>query len=298
MQLVRVRLVWLAGEPPGLLGLRGEDVRAPIGMPLRTLSLVPACALLAGIATTMDACLASEVVDLGSNFDASPAVPDSSIVVPIEASVADSRPDDDGDDSPGEPDGLPPSGAGLCIPNSSFETGPDFDAGMPGPLLTDPPGWTLCPGSTTAPQQACVLPPSDGSSYLGLSLGFAPLLIDPASVDVVLCQALQPGVTYSISADVALDAPPPGDAGTTGETPPLDIRASNDACDPASDVLLRLSATNSCGWQHLCGTFVPQQSYTHLILVPQATASTALNFSQTNILVDNLGSGGACSSIP
>ena len=44
----------------------------------------------------------------------------------------------------------------------------------------------------------------------------------------------------------------------------------------------------------LCATITPDQVYWHLILIPEATSSTARVFLQTNLLVDNLRSGGTC----
>ncbi len=110
----------------------------------------------------------------------------------------------------------------------------------------------------------------------------------------MLCKVLEPGVTYSVSVDIALDAPAV-DGGQSGEPPALQLRASNTACDPQADLLLRFSGvTRSCGWKTLCGTFVPQQSYSHIVLVPETSSSTSLVFSQTHVLVDRLTSGGTC----
>jgi hypothetical protein len=254
----------------------------------------------AWLAATLTACLSSEAVDLGSNYDprpvepdsAAPSLPESGPAAPPDApGVQDAEASDAFADAPGS-DAPSPSGAPLCIPNPSFE--PFLDGALGGPaLMTDPPQWQAC-STTTANPQSCTLPPTEGTSYLGLSIGLAPLLLNPASVDATLCMALEPGVTYSLAMELALDAPE-SDASPPGEPPALQVRASNKACDPQADLLARFSpGANTCGWKPLCATFVPEQAYTHLILIPEATSSTGLVFSQTNVLVDDLRSGGSC----
>jgi hypothetical protein len=255
------------------------------------------------VGAALAGCLSSETIDLGTNYEAGLPASDSSVVKRVPESGADAVADAPYDADPDAPDAPTDAGAAdapspplvgalICISNPSFES--LFPNDAQGPLLADPPQWQAC-SSNTAPQPACVLPPTDGSSYLGLSIGLAPLLLNPASVDATLCQPLQPGITYSLSIDMALDAPP-GDASTEGEPPALQVRGSNTACDPRADLLLRFSgATNTCGWTRgLCGTFVPQQTYSHLILIPEATSSTGPVYAQTNVLVDNLQSGIAC----
>jgi hypothetical protein len=263
---------------------------------------------IACLAATLTACLSSETIDLGSNYDAGrpapdsaePGAPESAVESGVDA-VADA-PAEAGADSSDAPDDVaavdaPVAPAALCVPNRSFESIPSGDALAQGPLLTAPPQWQACSSSATMPK-TCILPPTDGSSYLGLSIGFAPFLLNPASVDATLCQTLEAGVTYSLTIDLALDASP-SDASPTGEPPALQVRASTTACDPQADLLVRFSgATNTCGWRtSLCGTFTPQQVYSHLILIPEASSSTGLVFSQTNVLVDNLRSGGTCPTL-
>ncbi len=279
-------------------------MRRPSSTRLSSLFEAIAC-----LAAALTACLSSETIDLGSNYDAGHPTPDASEPVARDSSaesgadtVADAPVDAraDSSDAPADAavdDAPVPPGAALCIPNASFESFPSADALAQGPLLTDPLEWQACSSSPTTPP-TCMLPPTDGSSYLGLSIGLAPFLLNPASVDATLCQDLEAGVTYTLSLDLALDAPA-SDASPTGEPPALQVRASNTACDPHADLLLRFSgATNTCGWKKsLCGTFTPQQVYSHLILIPEASSSTGLVFSRTNVLVDNLRSGVTCPAL-
>jgi hypothetical protein len=245
-------------------------------------------------------CLSGETIDLGSNYAeaGAPGSDGDSTVVPD--SGAEGAPQDaPSQDDPlpfdaadeGEADSPVTVGAPICIPNPSFEIFSGDAAGSP--LLTNPQDWQACSGGPANPQ-ACMLPPTDGDTYLALSIGLAPFVLNPASVDSLLCEPLAAGVTYSLSVELALDAPG-NDASPPGEPPALQLRGSSTACDPQADLLVRFSgATNTCGWKSLCATFVPQQPYSHLVLIPEATSSTGLVFSQTNVLVDDLRSGGAC----
>ncbi len=254
------------------------------------------------VAVTLSACLSGETINLGSNYDARPPEPDgTSMTFPesgVEAASDDVSADDgasldglDANATGGEADAPPLMGAPICIPNPSFETFSP-DAG-PSPILTNPLDWQVC-SNTTASPQACLLPPADANSYLALDVGLAPFLYNPASVDSTLCEPLEAGVTYTLALELALDAPE-NDASPPGEPPALQLRGSNTACDPQADLLVRFSgATNNCGWKPLCATFVPKQSYTHLVLIPEATSSTGLVYSKTIVLVDDLHSGGAC----
>jgi hypothetical protein len=265
----------------------------------RISSLFEATACLAGALT---ACLSSVTVDLGSNYrepvvveaaaPSPPVVEEPGAVAPIAA------PPDAEDDVPPEtsPDSLPAdetvTPSQICIPNPSFEPLLDRDAG-PIPVLPSPPLWRLCSANALTPQR-CILPPADQSSYLGLSIGLAPYLYNPAAIDAALSCNMQPGVTYSLQLELGLDAPETdGDPG--GEPPALQVRGSTMACDPRADLLARFSgATNTCGWKLLCATFVAQQAYSDLMLIPEATSSTGVIYSQTALLVDDLRSGVTC----
>jgi hypothetical protein len=264
----------------------------------RIFSRLEVTACLAGALT---ACLSS-VVDLGSNYQERlveaqaplpPAMVESGVTPPIDVPDAQDKPPPEATaDSPAVDEDATPPPAQICLFNESFEPLLNNDAG-PLPILVAPTYWQLCSGNAPTPQR-CVLPPTDGISYLGLSIGPAPIYYNPGSVDQHLCTALQPGVTYSLQLDFALDAPE-GDANPNGEPPALQVRGSTAVCDPQAELLLRFSgATNTCGWKSLCETFVPQQADTHLILVPEASSSTGFIYSQTNLLVDHLQSGGAC----
>jgi hypothetical protein len=254
------------------------------------------------LAVALTACLTSVTVDLGSNYQeplveaqAPPPLTlvESGITPPIDAPDAqDEEPlEATADSAPVDEEATAPP-AQICLNNKSFEPLLNSDAG-PVPVLANPTYWQLCSANVLIPQ-ACVLSPTDGISYLGLSIGGAPYYYNPGSVDQRLCAPLQPGVTYSLQLDFALDAQE-SDANPIGEPPALQIRGSTTMCDPQAELLLRFSgATNTCGWKSLCKTFVPLHADTHLILVPEASSSTGYIYSQTNLLVDYLQSGGAC----
>jgi hypothetical protein len=251
---------------------------------LRLLVVLPP-AVVAGLG----ACLPSELVDVGSNFDASLLPSDSSVLPESEASVEDvatpleAAPDIDASDADS---GAAPIVRELCIPNPSFETVPPDDADTATPVLTQPPGWQACSGSSSASASSCSLQATNGSTYLGLSVGF-PFLSATASVDFQPCSPIEIGATYSLAVDLALDAPN-ADGGQAGEPPALQLRGSNTACDPQGDLLWRFSGpANACVWKTACGTFVANASYSHLLLVPETSSSTAIVFLQTNVLVDN-----------
>jgi hypothetical protein len=248
--------------------------------------------LIVWLGVSLVGCLTGQTVDLGT--DVEPHGPDATAVA--EASVPPDPEASAGDDASDRPDGTdepPPAGAPLCIPNPSFESTTEDDAG-PGPMLADPPQWLACSTPSTS-SSACSLAPTDGRSYLGLSVGLAPLLNNASSVDATLCETLVPGVTYSLALDLGLDAPV-GDSGpTSGEPPALQLRGSTIACDPNGEQLLTFSGVlDACVWKRICGSFEADQPYTHLVLIPETSRSTGLVFSQTHVLVDKLTSGGVC----
>jgi hypothetical protein len=256
-------------------------------------------------APMLAACLTNELVNVGSNFDASEPIADSGAAPGASADAGGDAGADPTDaqrappiDSPFDAEtGLAPVVRELCVPNGSFEILPDNEAGTatPSPVLSAPTDWVACNGSNSANASSCSLEPTNGSSCLGLTVGF-PFVIPPASVDVVPCAAIEPGASYSLTVDVALDAPA-ADGGQMGEPPVLQLRGSNTSCDPQGDLLWRFSGlSNSCGWKTLCGTMTPTRSYSHLLLVPETSSSTALAFLQTNLLVDNLRPVDGCPS--
>ncbi|HEX4445997.1 MAG TPA: hypothetical protein VH044_04650 [Polyangiaceae bacterium] len=245
------------------------------------------------------ACLSGETVDLGAEYDASAPPIDAPSIAPPETSVDADPPESDAGDGGAEADAPPeatdeptPPGAYVCIPNPSFEMGLDDGAAVSSPEVAVPGGWQSCPLSSSTPPTSCVLPPTNGRSYLALSLGF---LINPASIDVLLCEPLAAGVTYTLAADIAIDAPL-DDSGTAGEPPVLQVRASDTACDAQGALLVRFAGSaGSCGWRSVCGTFTTTESYSHLMLVPE-TGSAGAVFAQTHLLVDNLTSPASCAS--
>jgi hypothetical protein len=248
--------------------------------------------LLVWFAGSLASCLTGQIVDLGTDVEPrgpdATAVPDASSPPDPEASAT-----DDASSRPDATDEPLPTGAALCIPNPSFESSPEDDAG-PGPMLADPPQWLACSAPSSS-SSACSLAATDGRSYLGLSVGLAPLLDNAASVDATLCATLVPGVNYSLALDLGLDAPV-GDGGpTSGEPPALQLRGSTTACDPNGEPLLTFAGVlDACVWKRICGVFMADQPFTHLVLVPETSRSTGFVFSQTNVLVDNLTSGGVC----
>jgi hypothetical protein len=264
---------------------------------IRTSSLLRAGAPLLCVTA---ACLSGETVDLGTEFDASAPPLDSPSVVAPESSVdAGESADEAGDavaDAPSETASESSApGSPFCIPNPSFEMGLGGDAAVSSPEVAVPAGWLSCPGSSaSAAPTSCLLPPTDGSSYLALSIGFFGI---PASVDVMLCEPpIVAGITYTLSADIALDAPL-DDSGSIGEPPVLQIRASNTACDAQGALLLRFAGTaGTCSWRTLCGSFTAADSYSHLMLIPE-TGSAGLVFDQTHLLVDHLVTGGSCADV-
>jgi hypothetical protein len=258
----------------------------------RSSARIAVCGLIVGLGGAFVGCLTGQDVDLGTDVEPhgpdATDEPEASTTPGAEASTA-----DDASDRPDATDEPLPTGAALCIPNPSFESTPEDDAG-PGPMLADPPGWLAC-STPSSGSSACSLAATNGKSYLGLSVGLAPLLDNAASVDATLCATLVPGVDYSLALDLGLDAPV-GDGGpTSGEPPALQLRGSTTACDPNGETLLTFSGVlDACVWKRICGVFKADQPYSHLVLVPETSRSTAFVFSQTNVLVDNLTSGGVC----
>jgi hypothetical protein len=248
-------------------------------------------------AVALSDCGLNEIVDVGANFEAGEPFDategaDVDAARPREAEADGARPEEAAaDDAAPEAEAGPPMLSELCIPKPSFEETPDLPTPMP--VLSAPPGWTSCNGSNSQSASACGLQPTDGNTCLGLSIG-VPLLIPAASVDVVPCGPVQPGATYAVTVDLALDAPS-ADGGQAGEPPALQLRGSNTACDAQGDLLWRFSGLDSaCGWKTLCGTFDAGAAYSHFLLVPETSSSTSLVFVQTEMLVDNLRTTLAC----
>jgi hypothetical protein len=245
------------------------------------------------------ACLSGATVDLGHEAATTPPPTDDGPIdgdddtsddatADVTADVPDVTADADG----GAPEASLVDGGPLCIPNPSFEPGDDA-APPTGPEVAVPAGWASCPGSSTSvTPTACVPAAEEGLTYLALSVGFAPLapLNIPSSADVALCSPLEAGVPYTLSAEVALDAT--SAEGGTDEPPSLVILGGNSACNPQTRFLQFSPVANTCGWRRFCGTFTPDQEYTHLVLIPQVNAGS--QYLQSHVLVDDLRSGGTC----
>ena len=177
----------------------------------------------------------------------------------------------------------------LCITNPSFEAYLPGDAQANQPSQSNPPGWMVCAGAT-ATSSICGFRPTDQSQYVGLSVGLAPLLNNPGSIDTPLCTNLEVGVTYSLTVDVGLDTAPT-DSGGAGEPPFLQIWGATTKCmtQGTSELLWSSpSLLNACEWRRTCKSFTPSAPYTDLILVPGTSGSSAFNAAPTYIVVDNL----------
>jgi hypothetical protein len=276
--------------------------RFPYSGPVtRALSMLSTLAPGLAAAAGLGACLATELVDLGSNLDAGLREPDSAVSEPEASSddvvtgpEASAVPEASATDAADAEGGPPPIVRELCVPNPSFETVPPAPPGTATPVVTEPPGWTLCnSGSSTESASSCGLAASNGTTCLGLPLGF-PFLSASGMVDVTPCAPIEVGATYFITVELAVDAPD-ADGGQAGEPPALELRGSDTACDLDGNSLWELSApANSCGWKTACGTFVANAAYTHLTLAAAISSSTSIVFLQTNLLVDNLQSLDAC----
>lgn len=256
--------------------------------------LAPWTLALGPVALVVQGCLTGEVVDLGSNYDdCLPGDAGADAATAAEAAPVDAE----GDGTDQDTGAIPTTGSPLCLVNGSFEPSLDgTDAAVSGPELAVPPGWVACQ-SQDDESTSCGLEPTDGQTYLGLSLGLAPFVLDTDSVDTALCEALHPDTWYSLAADVALDAPL-DDGGTNGEPPALQILGGTSECASDAVLLVRFSAfAAACTWRRLCAVFRPTSAFTHLVLRPEASNSTATVFAETHVLVDHMTSGGPCTEL-
>lgn len=268
------------------------------------------------VAFGLGACLSGDIVDLGTDFDSVGIVPDTGPRnLPEAGTVHDASADrteasailDGGDaseasDVHAEADAMdeaPPPQGDVCLMNPSFErpvadaqARPAGDAQVTQPLTPNPPQWLVCAGSM-ASTSSCGLQPTEGDSYVGLSVGLAPLLNDPTSIDTTLCAPLEVGFTYSLTVDFGLDEPIT-DAGFPGEPPSLQILGSSAACTRKELLWRSPSLPNACIWRKFCMSFTPAAEYTHLLLVPETSSSSALSLAPTYVIVDNLVSTHGC----
>jgi gliding motility-associated-like protein len=158
------------------------------------------------------------------------------------------------------------SGPALTVNNPSFE-------GTPEPHVT-PPGWDIClPGVTPDTQPGfwgCTLPPSDGSSYIGLvnqpSTGWQ------EGAGQTLSSPMIAGTTYNFTIDLATMAS--ADPSTGIVLPPYcdqlqlwgGMSGVNSGCDMSELLWTSPTITNST-WMTYNLTFTPTSNWDHLLLL-------------------------------
>jgi hypothetical protein len=187
--------------------------------------------------------------------------------------------------------GAADAGATFCVPNPSFE-GPTMvgTSGPPGVAPTAaPPQWQVCMGTPDVDPSVSLLPASDGKSYVGLAVGS----MGPSSTEAIgttLCEPLRAGAQYSFCLDLGLGVlglmNPPGVL-----SPVLQIWAGGAPC--SQDELLWTSPpiTNNDSWKKVCGSFVPSQSRTNLVLVPAEGGATVGAGALSYVIVDDIVAG-------
>ncbi len=238
----------------------------------------------------LGACALEDIVDLGADLDAAVAIPDAGHPIPVEsgairdAGIADrmdsSMPMDAMDES--EPSPLPDA-ACPDLKNGSFEAHLPGDAQATQPLQRSPPGWVVC-GGVTASTSSCKLRPTDGDSYVGLSLGLLPW-VPPASIDGIIC-ALQVGATYSLSGDVGLDMPLT-DSGSVAQPPSLQIWGGTAMCSK-DELLNTISTPSACIWSRFCVNILPSGPDNHLVFDPATGSDSPFGDPTIYVIVDNL----------
>jgi hypothetical protein len=157
------------------------------------------------------------------------------------------------------------------------------------------PGWEVCADVVDLePMTATPLPPEEGESYLGLTIGavpFSPQSLLPASVSTPLCAPLSPGIeyAYSIYLTMSTSAPP-----TTFSTA-LKVWGGSSPC--AMDELLWTSGgiTSLDTWTPFCMAFSPTQAHRYLTLGLATDAGDTFAPNQWSyILVDDLAPDANC----
>jgi gliding motility-associated-like protein len=158
------------------------------------------------------------------------------------------------------------SGPILTVNNPSFE-------GTPEAHVT-PPGWDIClPGVTPDTQPGfwgCTLPPSNGSSYIGLvnqpSTGWQ------EGAGQTLSSPMVAGTTYNFTIDLATMAS--ADPATGIILPPYcdqlqlwgGMAGVNSGCDQ-SELLWTSPVITNTTWQTYSLTFTPTQNWNHILLL-------------------------------
>jgi len=180
---------------------------------------------------------------------------------------------------------LPPFPWQLCNNFSVFPVGGDAGGA---------PTWPVFPVVNPG---VCSMSASDGSYYLGLTVGSYGLSTDVSeSVGTRLCNPpLQAGTTYSVSVDLAM-AVQKVMVGASNHPAVLEIWGSNKmGCGKDERLWTSPTITNSDTWQTYCGLFRPSQTYNFLTIVPAAPAGFTFPMGQWSyVVVDHLQTGTTC----
>jgi hypothetical protein len=187
--------------------------------------------------------------------------------------------------------GPPDAGASLCIMNPSFEGSPMIGiSGPPGFQATAaPPQWQVCLGDPDVDPNPMVstVPASDGNTYVGLevrSLGFSN---SDESVGDTLCAPLVAGAHYAFCIDLGIASTAlPNVPGTL--PPVLQIWGGKAPCKEDELLWASPQITNKDSWMKFCGSFVPSQALSNLVLIP-AAGGTMLGPGQGSyVIVDHI----------
>jgi gliding motility-associated-like protein len=158
------------------------------------------------------------------------------------------------------------TGPVLTVNNPSFE-------GTPQPHVT-PPGWDICmPGVTPDTQPGswgCTLPPSNGSSYIGLV--YAPSINWQEGAGQTLSSPMVAGTTYSFTIDLATMAS--ADPATGIVLPPWceylelwgGMSGVNSGCDKAELLWSSPTVTNTT-WSSYSLVFTPTSNWNHILFL-------------------------------
>ncbi|MEI6765740.1 MAG: PKD domain-containing protein [Bacteroidota bacterium] len=174
-------------------------------------------------------------------------------------------------------------GTVLTVANPSFE-------GTPAPHVT-PPSWDICmPGVTPDTQPGSwgiTLPPSNGSSYIGLVS--APSINWIEGAGQTLSSPMIAGTTYNFTIDLAV--PASADPATGILIPPncvqLDLWGGmsgvNSGCD-MSELLWSSASVTNFNWQTYNLTFTPTQNWNHILFLIHSLGCTDGQY----LLMDNM----------
>ncbi len=176
-------------------------------------------------------------------------------------------------------------GTPLTVNNPSFE-------GTPQPYIT-PTGWDICmPGVTPDTQPGswgCTLPPSNGSSYLGLV--YQPSTGWQEGAGQTLSSPMIAGTTYNFTIDLATMAS--ADPATGIILPPYcaelqcwgGMSGVNSGCDMA-ELLWTSPIISNSAWITYNLSFTPSQNWDHILFV--ITTTTPPCTDGQYLLVDNM----------